>query len=185
MTAPTPEALDEARELIRRLEAHPMRASTLRQDGYYEAWLREASGSPGARAEADALRLLWESAEAENERLRAERDEARAVVARCNNSFGSYSYHLNPHPAEQIEKIKEQARSEWRRAEAAEQRAERLEAQNAELREDMEAIVSMEACWRDTGTPGAPMPFALSRAVGFARAALTPAQPESEGGSDA
>lgn len=71
--------------------------------------------------------------QAEVERLQRERDEAREVVALCNNSFGSYSYHTSPHPAEQIEKIKEQARSEWRRAEEALERLQKVEGERERL----------------------------------------------------
>lgn len=73
------------------------------------------------------------------QRVTAERDEAREVVARCNNSFGSYSYHLNPHPAEQIEKVKWQARSEWQRAETAEVALATANAEIARRRAEGEA----------------------------------------------
>lgn len=75
------------------------------------------------------------------QQVTAERDEAREVVARCNNSFGSYSYHLNPHPAEQIEKVKWQARSEWQRAEAAEAALATATAEAASLRAEVEAVL--------------------------------------------
>ena len=85
-------------------------------------------GIPNAAEELAPL-LADHAAQAEEiAALKAERDEARDAVAFCNNSFGSYSYHLNPHPAEQIEKVKEHARLEWRRAETAEARAATAEA---------------------------------------------------------
>jgi hypothetical protein len=86
--------------------------------------------------------------EAAIQRVTAERDEAREVVARCNNSFGSYSYHLDPHPAEQIEQVKWQARSEWQRAEAATAEAaslraenEKIKAENRDIRTELDALI--------------------------------------------
>lgn len=111
MTAPaaTPEALVAALELLAKSDGN-------------EA-VRDIS-----RDALSEIRRLASSLQ----RVTAERDEAREVVARCNNSFGSYSYHLDPHPAEQIEKVKWQARSEWQRAEAA-------TAEAASLRAEVEA----------------------------------------------
>ena len=89
--------------------------------------------------ETDEFDRRVQAALAAHQQVTAERDEAREVVALCNNSFGSYSYHLNPHPAEQIEKVKWQARSEWQRAEAAEASLATANAELARLRAEGEA----------------------------------------------
>ena len=47
-------------------------------------------------------------------RLREERNEAREVIAKVNNSFGSYNYFTDPHPADQVEKLKAQTREQYR-----------------------------------------------------------------------
>lgn len=72
-------------------------------------------------------------------KIEAERDAAREVVALCNNSFGSYSYHLSPHPAEQIERVKSQAGYEWCRANTAEAQVATLTARIADLEAALEA----------------------------------------------
>jgi hypothetical protein len=69
-----------------------------------------------------------------------ERDEAREVVAKVNNSFGSYSYHTNPHPADEVEKVKRDYREQWQRANAANARADAALAQVAALRDSMEEM---------------------------------------------
>lgn len=46
-----------------------------------------------------------------------ERDEAREVVAKVNNSFGSYGYFTNPHPADEVEKLKAFCRADGREIE--------------------------------------------------------------------
>ena len=68
----------------------------------------EKSASLAERAQ----RSAWEAI-AQKQRMQTERDEAREIVAKVNNSFGSYSYHINPHPAEMVEAIKEQSRVYW------------------------------------------------------------------------
>jgi len=76
---------------------------------------------------------------AEVERLTRERDEAREIVARVNNSFGSYSFHTNPHPATLVEDLKERANKEWRRANAAEAQVATLSATIARLQAKLAA----------------------------------------------
>lgn len=111
-------------------------------------WPKPERGKPlkvisyGRFAELVAAEAQASALQAEVERLQKERDEAREVVALCNNSFGSYSYHTSPHPAEQIEKVKEQARSEWRRAEEA---LERLQKVEGEREKDAEQAARLTA----------------------------------------
>lgn len=136
--AATPEALEQARGLIR----HSLKVGA---PGLTETARDAIVRSIMLKLEGKVLAPLL----ADLQRVTAERDEAREVVARCNNSFGSYSYHLNPHPAEQIEKVKWQARSEWQRAEDA-------TAEAASLRAEVEAkdrALQQVKSWIDTDLP--------------------------------
>ncbi|MCP1558606.1 UNVERIFIED_ORG: hypothetical protein M2438_002693 [Methylobacterium sp. SuP10 SLI 274] len=135
MTPANPDALADARDLIR----HSLKVGAPGlSDTAREAVLRSITLKLEGKVFAPLL--------ADLQRVTAERDEAREVVARCNNSFGSYSYHLNPHPAEQIEKVKWQSRSEWQRAEAAEARSAQLQAEVEALKEDAARLDFLDGC---------------------------------------
>jgi len=138
---PTPPAVSEA---VREAVARPSLFEQLREAAQQEAaahrLFTDMRHGPHYEAMNTENTLSWKAA-SEIARLTGERDAAREAVALCNNSFGSYSFHLNPHPAEQIEKIKAQARSEWQRAEAAEAETARLRAENDDLMQSLARAV--------------------------------------------
>lgn len=113
-------------------------AATLRAD--YEQMRSEAQGKPLTVAGRANLFGIADRAIAALAACERERDEAREVVAKVNNSFGSYSYHTNPHPADEVEKVKRDYREQWQRANAANARADAALAQVAALRDSMEEM---------------------------------------------
>jgi len=86
--AATPEALVEARRIADEAANHPMRAASEYARRTCENSLQAATGSatPGPQAEIDALRLLLTTAEADLQRVTAERDEAQEIAKQFHGS---------------------------------------------------------------------------------------------------
>lgn len=130
-------------------------------------------GLPAALKDAalvDKLVTALSAAEQRENQLRRERDEARAVVAACNNSlFGSKSYFVSEQAAA-IENLKEYGRRQWAIADAAEQREARA----------VEALINLnralDAMWNDGSQvghrPGAFHVTAISAAQAACRKVL-------------
>lgn len=137
-----------------------------RQQGPFEGWT--PADDPCeivfdlSNALDDAETLLAAERE-ENERLKVERDEAREVVAKVNNSFGCYAYFTDPHPADKVEEIKAYGGEQYRRATSAEALA-------MALRDALKRIAN--------GLHGVRAPHRFSEAMRIAQAALSKALPE-------
>lgn len=80
------------------------------------------------------------------DQLREERDEAREIVAKCNNSlFGSYSYFTvlppkNTTAPDAIENLKSYSGEQWRAAQAAEAELSRIKGERDAMRGALERI---------------------------------------------
>jgi hypothetical protein len=112
---------------------------------------------PVIREALEASSKTLETLSSELERVKGERDEARLLVAEANNSlYGSqgYFHSLNGGPFDKyhlatgIEKVKANARSEWRRAE----RAEASLGVAAKALEPFNMLLAADDIWTDYGS---------------------------------
>lgn len=82
-----------------------------REEPWIRRWQAETGKGPLVLPDYGVL-MAWILDKAEQ--AEQERDEAREVVARVNNSFGSYGYFTKPHPADQVEDLKARSRADQR-----------------------------------------------------------------------
>lgn len=141
---------------------------------------RFMTGTPRSRAMLDAADAL-EAQQARIAELEAERDEARGIVAWCNNSlFGSHGYFTaasGKTASEAIEDLKADSREQWRRANSAQALADRYE---KALDLALDVAIGQERRLIKYGKPANELAWVIEQI----RQALSSSQGRREGGED-